>query len=313
MPSLLLARLRSADMDHGSLTRTRYFAECCATVDDEEILIYAPLDDESLHLVHRANVALQQPYREGFVRLEILDDEMQHTALDDSHATISGRCTLVIERMPEGSPLINVINSMSRQELLAGLEELDTRLKRHDISHNNLKLENIIVDNYGCWHPIRQYYTCRGYGGDAKEIDMLREMIYKYTTPMESVDISNLDPWRGRPIVEIDALLEGRRQIRTDKGIGFEDESGEVVIAPQYLWASDFMENRAMVRNKDCKMGVIDRMGREIIPVIYDSVEYSVDSGKSIVQCNGLVAIFDYNGSQITPWHERDNVETKSL
>lgn len=312
MPTLLLAKLRSADMDHTSLTRTRYFAECCATIDDDEINIYAPLEDESLHLAHRANLALQRPYREGFVRLEILDNEMQHTALDDTHATISGRCTLIVERMPEGNPLMNVINSMSRQELLLGLEELDARLKHHDISHNNLKLENIIVDNYGRWHPIRQYYTCRGYGGDSNSFEMLREIIYKYTTPLESVDISKLEPWCNRPTVELDALLEGRRQLRTAEGIGFEDESGEVVIAPQYLWASDFMENRATVRNRDNRMGVIDRMGKEIIPTIYDSVEYSVESGKSIVRCNGLVAIFDYNGLQITPWHERDSVVTES-
>ncbi len=304
MPSLLLARLRSANVDHATLTRTRYFAECRATIEDDDILIYAPLENESLHLAHRANLALQQPYREGFIRLEILNDEMQHTSIDDTHTTISGRCTLVMERIPDGDPLISVINSMSRQELLLGMRELNERLKRHDISHNNLKLDNIVVDSHGRWHPIRQYYTCRGYGGDAKAFKTLRNIIYKYTTPLKSVDVSTLEPWNNRPTIELDALLEGRRQVKRAEGIGFEDEFGTMIIAPKYLWASDFMENRAMVRNSDGKMGVIDRMGKEIIPVMYDSVEYSVESGKTIVGCNGLVAIFGYDGSQLTPWHE---------
>ena len=313
MPSKLLSRLSHAEIDCSSLTRTRYFAECSANYEGREILIYAPIEAESLHLVHKGNIALQQAYGMGFVRLDILDDELQHSSFDSIHNCSEGRCPIVIERLPMGSRLEVVLNSMSRQELLLGLEELDDRLKGLDISHNNLTANNIIVDEEGRWVPIRQYYTRRGYGGDAEGFRRLRELIIKYTTPMEEVDISRLTPWLKRSAVDMDALFEGRRQITTGEGIGFEDEFGEVVIEPQYIWASNFMENRAMVRTKEGRMGVINRYGRVIISTIYDSVEYSPSSGKSVVQCNNLYSIFDYNGKQLTQWHEMnlDRMEHK--
>ena len=307
MPNRLLTKLRIADIDSSSLTRTRYFAECRATFEDDDILIYAPLEELSMHLVHDGNIALQQAYRAGFVRLEILDNELQHSSFDTIHATASGRCPIIIERLPKGCTLEAAMLTMSRQQLLRGMEELDELLKMVDISHNNLSSQNIIVGDDGRWHPIRQYYTRRGYGGDVKGFKEIKKLIIEHTTPMKEVDISTIGPWAGRNIVEIDGMYEGRRKITTDEGVGFEDEFGEVVIKPQYLWASDFMENRAMVRTKENRMGLINRDGKEIIPTIYDSVEYSVDSGKSIVQCNNLCSIYDYNGQQLTVWHEIDN------
>jgi hypothetical protein len=245
--------------------------------------------------------------------MHIYPNEMLHLNTATMHIEQERRCTLIMEQLPEGDPLDVVINSMSREALTQGLEMLDATLRRCNISHNNLTSRNIIVDRQGRWLPIRQYYTRRGYGGDAEGFRRLRELIIKYTTPMEEVDISRLTPWPKRSAVDMDALFEGRRQITTGEGIGFEDEFGEVVIEPQYIWASNFMENRAMVRTKEGRMGVINRYGRVIISTIYDSVEYSPSSGKSVVRCNNLYSIFDYNGKQLTQWHEMnlDRMEHK--
>ena len=304
MPYKLLAELRNANIDFTSLTRTRYFAECQATINNDKILIYAPLEQLSIQLVYSANESLQRAYRDGLTRLEVLDNEMQHTSIDSANANNGERCPLVIEPLPDGCPLLDAMNTMSRERLLNALAELDNMLRRYDISHNNLTPNNIIVDDMGHWHPIRKYYTCRGYGGDERALGELRRLIYEFTTPMEEVDISELDPWRGRNINNSNCLMESRRQYRTSEGIGFEDEFGKSVIAPQYIWASEFLENRAVVRNSENRVGVIDRDGKEIIPIIYDSVEYSVDSGRSNVGCNGLTSIFDYNGTQLTEWQE---------
>jgi hypothetical protein len=47
---------------------------------------------------------------------------------------------------------------------------------------------------------------------------------------------------------------------------------------------------------------MIDRCGRYIIEMKYDSIEFNVDDGTSAVALNGRTATFDYFGMQITPW-----------
>jgi hypothetical protein len=140
-------------------------------------------------------------------------------------------------------------------------------------------------------------------------MERLHELIEIHTTPMPEVDITTIGAWYREPAKPMDAYFEGRRQVRTARGVGFEDEAGRMVIEDRFSWASDFMENRAMVTTQDGRMGVIDRMGREIIPTIYDSVRYSVDSGKTIVVCNDMCAVFDYNGQQITPWVAKAKID----
>ena len=95
----------------------------------------------------------------------------------------------------------------------------------------------------------------------------------------------------------------------TAEGVGFRDENGNVVIAPRYAWASDFDEGRAMVMTAEKRMGLIDTSGREVIKAEYEIVEYSAKDGNSWVRQNGLWALFDYSGLQITEWDDREMVD----
>lgn len=308
MPYKLLSTLRHIETDTTTLTRSKYFAECRISNDNRNALLYAPIDNKSLHMAHNAHAALQEAYGYGFVRMEFYADEMQHLNMSTMNLNLDSRCTLIAEYLPDGDPLEVVINSMCREQLIEGLSSLEDTLRQCDISHNNLTPKNIIVNRDNQWLPIRQYYTRRGYGGDRVAMEHLRDLIYKHTTPTTEVDAASLSTWYKEPTHPIDAYYEGRRQCKTERGIGFTDEYGVMVIEDRYLWASDFMENRAMVMTHDRRMGIIDRMGRDIIPPIYDSVRYTVDSGKTIVTCNGLCAVFDYEGRQISEWVEMDNI-----
>lgn len=308
MPYKMLATLKGINADLATITRSKNFAECQICDGERQALLFAPIARNAVAMAHNANATLQEAYNHGFIRMHIYPNEMLHLNTATMHIEQERRCTLIMEQLPEGDPLDVVINSMSREALTQGLEMLDATLRRCNISHNNLTSRNIIVDRQGRWLPIRQYYTTRGYGGDKRAMERLRELIYKHTTPMPEVDTSSIGAWYQEPTMPIDAYYEGRRQRKTPNGIGFEDEYGVMIIEDRYLWASDFMENRAMVRTKDNRMGIIDRMGREIIPTIYDSVRYSVDSGKTIVVCNNLCAVFDYEGRQITEWVEMDKI-----
>lgn len=308
MPYKLFTTLRHIEADTTTLTRSKYFAECHITDMGRPALLYAPIERESLLMAHHANVALHEAYGHGFITMMFRTDEMLHLNTSMMQLDVNSRCTLIMEYLPEGDLLEVAINTMSREQLLAGLEYLDATLRKCNISHNNLTPRNIIVDRSNRWLPIRQYYTTRGYGGDKAAMEHLRELIYKHTTPTPEIDPASLGSWYREPTHPIDAYLEGRRQFKTERGVGFKDENGVVIIDDKYLWASDFMENRAMVMTMDNRMGVIDNMGREVIAPIYDSVRYSVDSGKTIVSINGLCAVFDYEGQQITEWVEIDKI-----
>lgn len=304
LPYKMLSTLKGIEPDIATLTRSKYFAECHIRDNHRRTLLYAPIDKRSIQMLHHANLALNRAYDSGFIRMDILNNEMLRLNTSAMRVEHEDYCTLAIERLPEGDPLEVVINTMSRAELLQGLERLDDELRRYDISHNNLTLRNIIVDTNNRWLPIRQYYTQRGYGNDATAIESLRKEIIKYTTPSTDVDLSRLAPWCDMPNINDYGLHEGRRQRVTSRGIGFEDEYGKLVIEDKYLKVSDFMEGRATITTMDMKMGVIDRSGREIIEPIYDNVIYSEKSGKSVVVCGDKCAIFDYHGKQISEWRD---------
>lgn len=301
MPYKMLTTLKNIEPHIETLTRSKYFAECRITDNGADALLYAPIHQESLHMVHRANIALMMAYKHGFVRMEILNEEMQHLNTPTMQLGDNRRCTLIKEQLPEGELLETAIHRLSRETLLQGLERLDVELRSYDISHNNLSINNIIVDSSNRWLPIRQYYTERGYGGDSSAIEVLRELILKHTTPTTKVDLSATEPWCDMPQTT-DGLHDGRRRCVTEHGVGFKDEYGRMVIKDRYLAVGDFMEGRAIVLSKANKMGLIDRSGREIIEAIYDRVQYSTDSGRSIVVCKDKCAIFDYNGRQISKW-----------
>ncbi len=117
-------------------------------------------------------------------------------------------------------------------------------------------------------------------------------------------------PYTARSISESHPpLVEGLRRISTPDGVGFEDEHHNVVIAPRWQWADDFREGRAAVMNHDGLMGLINRHGEEVIPVIYNDIQYSATTGESWVSNGHGWALFDYCGVQITDWQELNTAD----
>lgn len=286
--------------DIESFTRTKYFAECRAEYHGASVMVYAPITTESMLLIRRAKYAL--PAVSCCVtRLEVVEDEMLCLGVQRSYAP------LIIEQLPEGTPLSEALYTHTYEHLMTGLGTLREELQRHDISINHLHPNSIIVDRTHHWHIIRPYYATCGYGNDTEAFDKLAELIARYTQPStiaEDYLHEEFAPYgasedSGRTVY---AASEGIRRFETAEGYGFEDENGRVVIGAIYHNASDFLEDRAIVESHDHKWGMIDRCGRYIIEMKYDSIEFNVDDGTSAVTLNGCTATFDYFGMQITPW-----------
>ena len=183
-------------------------------------------------------------------------------------------------------------------------------LHRNNISLNNLKAENIIVDNLGRWHLTHQYYTTSSPSHDANAIESLRQLI-------ERNALSNIDSQcLGEALSEYtttEPMHEHRRKIEENGLVGFADESGSKVIECKYLSATRFVEHRSVVTLPNHRMGVVDIDGNEIIATEYDAIKYDVDSGESWALLGDKAALFDYLGKQLTEWRDIDELDVEVL
>lgn len=80
---------------------------------------------------------------------------------------------------------------------------------------------------------------------------------------------------------------------------GYEDSSGQLVVAYQYASAGDFSEGMAYVR-LNRKSGFIDQRGKLVVPLIYDYSQ-SFSDGQAAVKLNGKWGFIDTKGKLIVP------------
>ena len=293
-PEVYLNELRDIRADATTLTRTTHFVECRAQLHRRDVMLYAPITPKALPIAQQAARCFANGGNELFTQT-IYRDELHCTLLD--HLP----CAIVLEYIPRGITLKEAIYTHCRDKLLEGAADLEQRLRNAGVSHNHLTPQNIIIDKDGVWHPIRQYYTTAGVGGDIEDFELLREEIRRDSLPPANQDIGHNEEL-------LDPIFEGRKMVCRTEGVGFENEDGDIVIACQYLCAANFQENRATVMSHDKRMGLIDRDGNYIIPLQYDIVEYNVDTGNSWVRNSHQWALFSYTGIQITDWMDRDMI-----
>ena len=285
-----------------SLTRSKHFVECEAVVGYTPVMIYAPISGEAMRLALVANQAV------AAARGDILHFGIHHNALRvDIPQSLC--CSIIVEELPEGyKPLRELLYFSQRTTLISALEVLRSKMIKYDISHNNLHIDNIVVDEAGAWHLRRLYYATRGAGGDEAAFDALRiaiadnAMSDAVSAMLANEELSSYDAHANKLCSE--PLIENRRRFSDKRGYGFMDEKGSVVIEPRYSWAEHFAEGRAMVRDRAQRAGMIDRNGREIIPLIYDNVIFSAECGTVWVERDELWVEFDYNGKRIGEWRD---------
>jgi hypothetical protein len=127
-------------------------------------------------------------------------------------------------------------------------------------------------------------------------------------------------------------FCEGLAAVRSGNMWGFIDEKGRIVVTPQFYWVSSFSEGFAAVCDdstlqgyigkdgnylikpkygfakpfmyglgevkSEGRYGVVDRTGREIVPVEYDDVD-RCEGGFTIVELDGKYGLFDKAGKKL--------------
>ena len=73
------------------------------------------------------------------------------------------------------------------------------------------------------------------------------------------------------------------------------NSDGKLITLYKYTWATDFHEGRAIVSCNN-KFGVINNKGRCVIPTIYKSLNFDINTGLFHATMGNTKYIMDYNG-----------------
>lgn len=305
-PKLHFNRLSNIVWEDEEVMRTTYFAHTRIEFNGQRYMLSMPLCTASLRRMERF-IPLQRHLKCGVLpKIEILRNEMTYQLPDMS----CRYCDILLEPLPDALPfadaLANVGDSDEASAFFAALDALEKELTAANISHNNIREENLLIDARGALHPIHWHYATDKAGGDTEAIAALRTKIASSQHNMELhqaeyapyITTNGLDKYN-----YAGDMHEGLIVVESEQGWGYVNCELQEVIKPQYLWANDFCEGRAEVDTPQ-GMGLIDCNGNYIIEPIYESVEFDVENGWSRVCKDNMCALFDYSGEQLSQWEE---------
>ncbi len=266
------------------------------TWHEKEFLLSMPLTPAGERAAHSAAITLSSVRSNLILGCKVLPCEMSYPNIKMTIEPID----LLLQEWPQGEPMADVMNLYSSEQLFDAADRLECELKRIHLSYSDLNINNIFVD-YDCQlYPISM--ECRETKGEVCEesLSKLREQIaLHFDTPVRAYDpAAHIS---AKPLCSLYGYsyvgnpFEGLSVAVNKDGYGYIDELGEVIIAPQFLWADDFKEGRAEVETLD-GMGLIDSKGNYIIEPKYDIVEFDITTGHSRAKLEERWSIIDYNG-----------------
>ncbi len=279
-----------------AVSRTAFFAEAMVRFESRCWLACMPLTRSAVIAVERMAGKLKYVKSDYLCEYRILYREMRF----EDELGREQECDIVLQEYPEGE-LLSRTTSYGNAQLRAMLDCLHEDMERAGFTHNNLEPSNIIIGDDGRMHPVRYHYAELGEGCHddfaplyALVADDGSEQELHDTFGSYSTDCSETI---GGGILRF-SPHEGLIRIVSDGRYGYADEQMRTVIAPQYVWADDFAEGRAVVETER-GMGLIDKQGREIIPAELGDLRYDTYSGESVGNKNGERYVFGYDGHLI--------------
>ncbi len=286
------------------LVRTSHFVEAQINTPRGRLLVAMPLTVSATKGLEVRMAALRKVNSSLVGGVKILPQELVY---EDSWG-LTRSCDLVVQEMPYGANYEDVVRSGETQKLQSALVLLERELKRLEISHHNLKPQNLVYRD-GVLYPIRWWMgsACDG-DSDSRAIE---QMLGRLGCSVESEPQNGLTSYKVSASLSeysyIGNVFDNMICVQNEYGYGYVDTKHEVVIEPHFEWADDFHEGRAVVQLPN-GMGLIDKQGRYVIEPEYEIVEYGYTDGIIAVRKSGLWANFDYNGVQITSFMPREKM-----
>lgn len=172
---------------------------------------------------------------------------------------------------------------------------------KHGLAFVKVGKKYRLINRQGEWVGKRRYGTIRPYTDGIAIVRYQRLQgfhIGKRNRKWALIDTT------GRAITKkqfryVRSFVEGRACFRGDNGrLGYLDRQGASVVAPQYLKASDFKNNRAVVFQRYDQSGVIDTTGQVILELAYNRIE-NHEYGRALVRHMGKgYQYYNENGEQ---------------
>jgi hypothetical protein len=204
---------------------------------------------------------------------------------------------IILQAQPVGITLKEAAKCYKAEDLLLAIHKMKQHLDTIGFRHNNLTPSNIIIGNNGVAYPQRYWYAEWEVYSD-NDISQAVEYIRSHYN-------HDVDSLRKPLFVNKDAecattptTSEGITRICRCGRYGFVDSDGLQITPFVYSFASDFCEGRAVVAQNG-KMGVINSYGRKVIPEIYDTIVFDIDTGIFTATRNQYRYQIDYDGKII--------------
>lgn len=295
-PALHFKRLRLAEplLCNGAIVvrRTHTAIETEIAIGGRRYLLYLPFRSESIRHIEALEAIAQERSRGALIENHILHEElMLRDSLGRKHLF-----DVVVQELPEGLPLREAINCYRADDLVASLRKMKSRMDATGFCHNNLTPSNIIISHCGSAHPLRYWYAEWELFSD-NDISQLLDFVE--SNRHDRANSSLLPSLVQDCEAEYTATPHnscGISRVRRGNLYGFIDCDGRQITPFEYSWASEFQEGRAIVA-KGSKMGAIDSNGRKVIFVVYNSLEFDVESGFFTATNDRYRYLIDYNGA----------------
>ena len=296
-PALHFKRLRLAEplSFNGKpvVRRTHTAIETEIIWEGRRYLLYLPFHHQSIehieHLEHLARERSRGPLTENCILREELTmaDSLGHHHCFD----------VILQALPSGITLKEAVAHYRADDLIAAVKKMKCRLDAIGFCHNNLTPSNVIICESGTARPLRYWYAEWEIYSD-NDISQLLTFIDSNCNEESNTALSH--PLAQDCEAEYVATSSKGGITRLYRGhhYGFIDEDGRQITPFIYTWASDFQEGRAIVA-KNGKMGAIDSLGRKVIPVIYNSLEFDIETGFFTATRGSYSYLINYEGEII--------------
>lgn len=294
-PSLCFVRLKDMKplLHNGRVVvrRTHLAIETEILWNERHYLLFLPFHTEDLRHIEQLEIETREHSRGPLIENSILYREL---TLIDALGRREQFDIILQEIYCDSMTLDKAVMHYKAEELTYAVEHMKSRLDAVGFQHKNLRPTNILICKSGVARPLRYWYAeWRDFANNdiSVALSLIEQNRYVGTQPLHHSGIMEEEDSHPREYGGITRLCRGGYY-------GFIDNDGRQVTPFIYISASDFHEGRAVV-GKNHKMGAIDYNGAKVIPVIYNHLEFDVETGTFFAIRDKYQYLIDYNGNII--------------
>ena len=286
-------RLRVVD-GRAVVRRTYSAAEAEVEWEGRNYLLFMPFRREALSHIEQFDLQMASVEAPFICRHRIFHNEMLVPQMGGEASYVD----IILQELPEGMSLVEAQRYYSVAELSHKLYRLERDMAAVGFLHNNLSPYNIILDDGGNLRLVRYWYA----DFSTSRYDDFEALIASLAEPQTPLRLLNdtLATYATPSPTPQPRIKDGMSRIFRNGKVGFADEDGVEVIPPIYCYADDFEEGRAIVSNESMKMGVIDKSGNIVVPLIYDDISFDVEQALFFACKGKMLCVLDYCGEELS-------------